>query len=195
MNNNYFTIRHGSNNYKEENEELIYPWPEPSPILLTERGIKEVKDSLKKIKKARIDLIYSSDIPRTKQTAEIISEELGLEVIFDKRLRDTDFGIFAGKHKNDYFSFFADPIERFTRRPPEGESWNDVRERVIGFLKDIDKKYRNKNILLVSHADPIWLLGGMAAGLEDKELLKEREEELYPKTGDFFKIDFKQHEF
>jgi len=36
MNNTYFILRHGVTPYQLKKEKIIYPWPETSPILLTE---------------------------------------------------------------------------------------------------------------------------------------------------------------
>ena len=56
------------------------------PILVTEKGKEEVQEVLNSLKKQNIDLIFSSDFIRTKQTAEMIAEGLGLgkeKIIFD----------------------------------------------------------------------------------------------------------------
>jgi len=65
----------------------------------------------------------------------------------------------------------------------KGESWNDIGKRMLKSLKEIDKKYKNENILIVSHADPLWLLQGIVNGISEKNLLKNRKK-LYPKNGE-----------
>ena len=47
-------------------------WPETKPLPLTEKGKQEVATAAKKLAKEKIDLIISSDILRTKETAQII---------------------------------------------------------------------------------------------------------------------------
>jgi broad specificity phosphatase PhoE len=75
----------------------------------------------KKLKNEKIDLIISSDLLRTKQTAEILGKELGVKVIFDKRLRDIKFGVFEGKTLEEYQSFWKSYEEKFRKSPRGGE--------------------------------------------------------------------------
>jgi len=180
MMNTYYIVRHGETVYQTKKEKIIYPWPEVSPLSLTNRGVKEIKTLAKKLKKAKvdelrssprcadacvIDLIYSSDIFRARQTAEIIAKELGLKVNFDSRLRDINLGIYHGRKKEEFYRDFPRVFPlRFIKRPPGGESWQDVQKRMLNFLKKIDKKQKGKNILIVSHGDPLWLLEGAIKG-------------------------------
>lgn len=182
MNNIYFILRHGQTIYQTEKKNEKYPWPEPAPIFLTKKGEKQVRDATRKIKRVKIDKIYSSDAPRARQTAEIVAKETGANVIFDERLRDTNLGVFGGRSKVEYRKFFLDKRERFAKRPPKGESWNDVAKRAVDFFKEIDKNNQSQNILIVSHGDPLWLLEGVLTGLNEQELLKIREQK---KGGDF----------
>ena len=55
---------------------------------------------------------------------------------------------------------------------PEGENYNNVLNRVYNFLIDIDKKYKGKNILLVSHECPLWVLEAKVNGISLEEVLK-----------------------
>jgi len=180
MRNNYFILRHGQTVYQAEEKGITYPWPEPSPILLTEEGKKGVEKSAKELKKKKIDVIYSSDIPRVRQTAGIVSEEIGKEIIFEPKLRDIDHGIFKGRPQEEYQLFFSEPKEKLYKRPPQGESWNDVKERMLGFLKEIDQKYKNKKILIVSHKGPLWFLEVALKELSDEKVLELKEKGLQP---------------
>ena len=70
------------------------------------------------------------------------------------------------------------------KRPPNGENWNDVKERMLGFLNDTEGKYENKNILIISHGDPLWFLAGIIKGLEiNDKFLSEKHTDLYPDVG------------
>jgi broad specificity phosphatase PhoE len=188
MNNTYFILRHGETPYQLQKEPILYPWPEPEPILLTKKGREQVKAAAEKLKKEKIDLIYCSDISRTRQTAEIVSKELGgVKIICDSRLRERNFGIYRGKPKKDYQRAFPVRKEKFFRPPLGGESWNDVKKRVLQFIADIDKKYKGKNILIVSHGCPLWLLQGGIKGLNEDELL-EQKPNLQLKAGELRKL-------
>lgn len=171
--NHYIILRHGQTIYQTRKKNFCYPHPENPPIKLTEKGVKETKKSAKLLKKAKIDLIFSSDFPRTCQTAEILAKELGLKITFDKRLRDVNIGIYHAKPKKDLWQDFPRYSEkRFFQAQPKGESWLECQKRIVGFLKEIDRKYQGKTILIVSHGDPLWLLEGAVRGLKVKELIR-----------------------
>jgi len=171
MNNTYFLLRHGQTPYQVEKERIIYPWPEPSPILLTKKGEEEVSESAKKLKKEKIDLIFSSDISRTRQTAGIVGQELGIEVVFDIRLRDINLGIYKGRSSEEYWQSFSNQKEVLSKRPSQGESWRDVQKRLMEFLEEIDERYIDKRILIVSHQGTLWFLEGTVKGLNDNDLI------------------------
>ncbi|HXK32067.1 MAG TPA: histidine phosphatase family protein [Candidatus Paceibacterota bacterium] len=174
MNNRYFLLRHGENVYQVEKKRFIYPLKDSRSVKLTKKGKNQVRKSLKEIKKENIDLIYSSDFYRTKETAKIASRELNINKInFDKRLRDINMGVFHGKEREEYSRFFNYKKRKFSKKPPKGESWSDLKKRMRDFLKNIDKKYKKKKILIVSHGDPLWILEGIIKGMNNQELLKE----------------------
>lgn len=186
MRNTYFLLRHGENIHQIKNNGVVYPWPEPSPILLTQRGREEAKKAAKALKKIGIDVIYSSDIPRAKETAEIVAKELSLKVHLDKRLRDVNAGIFHGRKAEEFLKFIS-LKERLTKRPPGGENWNDVAKRMLNFLKEIDEKYKNKKILIVGHKGPLWILEAKVRRLSEEEILEMKKRGLA--TAQFRKLE------
>ena len=180
----YFLLRHGETPYQLKKEKIHYPWPESSPILLTERGKKQIEILAKKLKQEKLDLIFSSDISRAHQTAKIIAQELGLKVNLDLRLRDINYGIYHGRPRKEFCQNFPDEEKRFYKAPKNGESWSDCKKRVSDFIEEIDKKYQGKKILIIAHGDPLWLLEGVIKDKTNKELLKEKIEGKVIKVGE-----------
>lgn len=190
LKNKYFILRHGETIYQTKKKNFLYP-ADTSQIKLTKKGKEQIKTIAQKLKKAKIDLIYSSDTTRTRQTAQILSKELGVKINFDSRLRDVNLGIYQGRIRKEFYQDFPKiSIKRFSKRPFKGENWSDVEKRMINFLKDIDKKYKNKTILIVSHGDPLWLLEGKIKGLEKEELLKQKIEKKTIKVSELRKLNF-----
>ena len=193
--NTYYVLRHGQTPYQKDAElkKRMYPWPENTPIPLTEEGKAQVKKSARELKNKKIDVIYCSDIFRAKQTAGIVMEELGVkEIFYDERLRDINHGVYMGGLKTEFYKKFSPDI-RFDEKPENGETWNDCKKRTINILNEIDKKYQDKNILIISHGDPLWLLVGAMNGLSREELLKQIfVEQKYVQTGQWRQIDFRQ---
>ena len=190
LKNKYFLLRHGQNTHQIKDIKTIYFWPDGDPpYALTELGKSQIQEKSLQLKGKKIDLIFSSDILRTKQTAEIVGQELGLEPKFDQRLRDTNWGVFQGKSMEQAWAFYNHNMEKkFTIGPSQGESWHDVRTRVTDLLKEIEEKYNQKNILIVSHGDPLWLLEDWMNELNQEQSLKRRKNGCPMKVGDLKEI-------
>ena len=147
---------------------------------MIEESVRELEE------KYGIDLIFASPLYRTAQSAEIASKILGIKVKFDNRIKEIDVGIFNGELKKDYQNYFSKPSQKWTKRVPEGESFRDVKKRGLSFIKEIDKKYKDKTILVISHGDIIWIVNGVLKGLTEKEILENEENrEFYPKVADY----------
>jgi isoleucyl-tRNA synthetase len=186
--NEYFILRHGEA-LSNKKDILITKIPEKISSPLTKRGEKEVREAVKKLKNKKIDLIFSSDFERTKQTAEIVAKELGLKVIYDKRLREINVGIFDGKKLKDWEEFFENYKEKFTKKIKGGENYNQVKIRMYRFLEDLERKYQGKKILIVSHQRPLTMLEGAVKGFEIEDFEKFEKKKI--KTGEIRKIEFK----
>lgn len=191
LENKYFILRHGQTTHQIKNPNVAYYWPEDRPpASLTEKGRKQIEKKAKYLKGKKINLIFSSDVLRTRQTAGIVAKKLNLNIQQDKRLRDVNWGIFQGKSAKEAWGFYNHQMEkRFKKAPPGGDSWNDVKKRMVDFIKEIDKKYRKKNILIVSHGDPLWLLDSWAQEIDNKEALKSRKEGCPIKLGDLKELN------
>jgi isoleucyl-tRNA synthetase len=194
-NNNYFFFRHGHSLRQVKN--LASSWPEKAKFPLTKEGKAEVLKQAKKLKKEKISLIFSSDLLRTKETAEIISKETGAKIIFDKRLREVNVGIFNNKDAKLVWQYLSKEKNPYETKIPKGESFLAVRKRVYNFLKATDQKEQNKNILIVSHEFPLSMLEKTLAGFSLKEFVDWRREnrDKLLKTGTWRKIEFKKLPF
>ena len=188
--NNYFIFRHGDSLRQTKNVAMC--WPEKIFCPLTKEGEKEVETSAKKLKNKKIDIIFSSDLLRTKQTAEILSKETGARIIFDKRLREYNVGIFNGKNPRLVWDYLNKKGNIVSAKPPRGESLLGIGKRMSSFLKDLNKKYQNKNILIVSHELPLTILEGILKGWAIEKILEWRKwkKESRIKTGQFREVDF-----
>lgn len=192
LKNRYFFLRHGQNIHQAEHKDIIYIWPDGNPpYCLTEQGKEEAKKAGETLKQDKIDCLFSSDILRCRETAKIVAEIIDYDIekiIYDVRLRDLNWGAFGGKTKEEYWNFYNnDRMKAFDIVIPNGESWNQCKERMISLLNEIEEEFQDKNILIVSHGDPIWLLEGYIKELDNQTLLEKRKE-IFPNTGEIKKI-------
>jgi len=146
------------------------------------------------LKKKKIDFIYCSPLHRTKQTCEIINKEVKKKIVYDDRLKETNFGIFNGKPEPELHRAFKDRMQRFVERPEHGESWLDVKRRVMNFIREINAEHDGKNILIISHGDPLWMLGAATMGLTNRAAL-DQQNDLTPGTGQFRELVVGNHPY
>ena len=92
FNNTYYIIRHGLSTSNVQS--YLSAWPEKKISRLTPEGKQTIKKAAQSFKKIGIDLIFTSDLHRTQQTAQIISKITGAKIIIDKGLRELNPGIF-----------------------------------------------------------------------------------------------------
>ena len=189
--NKYFVLRHSESECFKKEIGVSKPGKDLCP--LTKKGREQTKKAAQELKKEKIDIIFASDVLRTKQTAEIVGKELGIKVKFDKRLREINFGIYDKKPLKEWRGFWQNRSNKLTKKPPlGGENYTNAKKRMYRCLQDIDKKYKDKKILIVSHSGPILMLASAVKGLSNEEILKllKKEGALFP-VGKWHKIDFR----
>ena len=153
--NNYFVMRHGGT---EGNLKELVSYKDQENDNLTREGEAQVRQSAEKLKDSKIDLIIYSPFVRTTETASIVREVLGLDkdqMISDQRLIEVAPGEFDGKNWNEYHEHLYNMEHGwFERKIPGGESLQDVTERTGAVLYDLEAKYSDKNILIITHGGP-----------------------------------------
>ncbi|MBI2120271.1 MAG: class I tRNA ligase family protein [Parcubacteria group bacterium] len=179
--NSYFVMRHGE---AESNATNIVSTRVETPTHLTEKGRGEARAAAEGLKDKKIDFIFASDFVRTKETAEIVAEITGIskeKIIFDARLREVNTGDFDGRNINEYRSYFSSYGERYTKRPPNGETLLEVKHRVMDFLKETNEKYSGKTILIVTHENPafMFLSGSLGLNVDESMKMRDKKEEYF----------------
>jgi probable phosphoglycerate mutase len=111
--------------------------------------------------------VVVSPYRRARQTAEIALTAAGLQDLpttVDERLRDRDQGVLDRLTATGIRERFPEEAERrryvgkFWYRPPGGESWADVAQRVRAALVDLRLDHCGERVLLVAHDVPILLV-------------------------------------
>jgi isoleucyl-tRNA synthetase len=157
--NKYFVMRHGGT---EANIKDSISFKEQSGDKLTATGREQVAQNAIKISNEKIDLIITSPFTRTRETAEIIKEKLGLkqnQIIFDAHLSEINVGNFDGKNWDEYHKHLVGTGKGwFGHKVANGESLLEVSHRTGEVIYELENKYKDKNILIVTHGGPAWLL-------------------------------------
>ena len=161
-------LRHGESEWNLENR--FTGWKN---INLSEKGILEAKEAGKRIKdsKINIDKVYSSELKRANDTAEISMKEAQYQHLFKDNkllmiknvaLNERDYGNLTGLNKKETAEKFGKEQVQIWRRsfdvnPPGGESLKDVLLRVKPYYEEVIKNdlEKNTNILLSAHGNSL----------------------------------------
>ena len=132
---------------------------------LSERGVGEASSLKPKIQDQDFDLVVCSDLKRAMQSASIVFGDAN--IIYDKRLRECNYGDFNGKHKS--FVVYEDHIDvPFTN----GESLKDVEYRIKDLCKDLLEKYDGMKIAFMAHRAPQLVLETITKNITWEEAIE-----------------------
>lgn len=157
-----YLVRHGET---EWNVKRLIQGHGDSP--LTKLGIKQASNTAEKLKNVHFDQVFSSDLSRARDTAEIIAQERNLAIKMTEFLREKAFGDYEGREYDIFRTELKEYSENFAQLTSR-EKWNfkyptietdaEVIERLIRFLREVALAYHGRNVLVVSHAGIIGLL-------------------------------------
>lgn len=110
-----------------------------------------------------LQALYTSDLRRATQTADIIGEVCGLTPKKDHRLRERAVGRWQGMTRLEVETWFPDQYHQYEAdkmnyRIPDGESLADVQARVVQAFEEIVAEDAAETIAIVSHTVTIRVL-------------------------------------
>ena len=136
-----YIVRHGQTDYNLEGR-----YAGRIDVELNEKGIEQANIIKEELKNIHFDIVFSSPLKRALTTASIITNN---EIIVDNRIIERSNGKLEGKLKteiNDDIDFNDPNLTKYNI-----ENINDFRNRIYNFFDEITK-YKDKNILVVTHA-------------------------------------------
>lgn len=136
-------------------------------IPLNATGRKQARELAKKMRAAKFDAVYCSDLSRCTGTARIVFKNTSL--IRHPGLREMDFGIFEGKSRamiqKRYPELYTDWLENFGKiTPPSGESFAAFRRRVRRAFNGIISANRGKTCAVVTHGGVVMAFLSIVTG-------------------------------
>lgn len=157
-------VRHAESekNVQRINSHSVDKWP------LTEKGRREATELSNKITSG-VDVIISSPILRARETAEILNESRGLEIVFNNDISEYQYGEWNDIPKDELiennesyqdYKKITDLDEKFAHKlGKSGESRAEIVQRAQHFIDHIKTEYAGKTIMVVSH-------GGINAAIQ-----------------------------
>ena len=152
----FTVIRHG-----QTAENILHILQGQSNTHLDDLGRKQAACAAERLKNTTFDLLICSDLDRTRETAAILLQKTRAgEIIYTPALREWNLGELEGlpvsRAREMYPPVFRGPETTGSSiRIRNGESRQDLFERITGFLEETAEKYAGKKILLVTHAGPL----------------------------------------
>ena len=130
---------------------------------LSELGKHQAQITAKILAREKMSVIYSSDLPRAVQTAEPLSNLLGIEINKTSAFRERDVGVLEGltfaeakeHHPKDYYALIKRQVNRTIT---DGESYRDLLKRATATLNEILRTHRGQKIAVFSHTGTICFL-------------------------------------
>ena len=129
---------------------------------------------------ARPTVVWTSPYVRARQTADIALKAAGLDLprVVDERLREREFGAWDGLTRRGITAKFPEESERrtqlgkFYHRPPGGESWTDVLQRLRAALDDVRTDAQGERVMLVAHQVVVLLTRYVLEGMDEQSVLE-----------------------
>lgn len=155
-----FLVRHGEVAGNSGERLFFSGWQD---VPLTPRGEQQAQAVSRRLASEKIDVIYSSDLQRARRTAEEIALLHGLPVHCDAGWRESNFGQWGGLSEVELLADWpelwqqrqADPVNV---RPPDGESLQDLMNRVQPAWQKIVGAHEHDNVVIVAHQGTVRML-------------------------------------
>lgn len=114
-----------------------------------------------------IACVFTSDLRRAVETAEIAFDGSVTEIRRDERLRECNYGELNGAPVDR-----LDPRRRFVDVPyPGGESYRDCVERMRAFLDEVVLEFDGRRVLVIAHSAQRWALRHLLEGVPLEKLV------------------------
>ncbi len=119
-------------------------------VELSSLGVQQSRDLTEQTKHLQFDVVFCSDLKRSVDSATLTWADT-YPIVQDRRLRECNYGTLNGHPSEE-----VEPIQEqsITVPMPEGESYEDVKNRIAAFLQEVKENYDGKHIAIVGHKAP-----------------------------------------
>lgn len=161
LKNRYWAMRHGQS--KANLQHIVISHPENGThedYALSELGREQARTAAANAPLTQETIIYCSDFSRARETAHIVQHVLDIpEIHITQKLRERHFGDWEkSDQSNVYHKVWDSDHANADHVENNVEAVNMVLDRATSLIIDLEKKYQDKDILLVSHGDTLQIL-------------------------------------
>ncbi|MGC4112128.1 MAG: histidine phosphatase family protein [Nocardioides sp.] len=133
---------------------------------LTALGRAQARELGERLRPEKVAAVFSSELSRAVQTAEIAAGVLGLPVTVRERIHEFPAGDFLGQpYDPEYFGAMVTSWRAgdLSLGVPGGETGRETADRVLAVLDEIADRFRGETVLVVTHGGVIVSLWGAIA--------------------------------
>ena len=158
-------IRHGETVWNSEGR-----YQGQTDVALNAAGHEQAEGVARALAGERIDAVYSSDLLRAMQTAQVLATQTGLPLRLAEDLRDHHFGAFQGLLAAEIDARWPDDHRRWLRREPDfgpagGETRREFSDRCVGAVLRQAREHPGQTLAIVCHGGVLDCLYRAAHGL------------------------------
>jgi len=144
---------------------------------LSDSGRAQAKQVGRALKDESLSIICTSPRARAWQTAAAIAEYHQCPVQMDERLREIDFGDLEGQRYEDIARLYPSLYRQWMEHPttvqfPNGECFDDVRQRVLTATNGLLQRHRGETIAIVAHGGVNRIVLAEALGMPGENLFR-----------------------
>ena len=146
-------VRHGETDW---NRERRFQGHADEP--LNEAGREQARELAEALAGEKIDAVYTSDLVRARETAEILAARLEAEAVPLRELREIDVGSWQGLSWPEIEERHPEGVERWKRDGhgwDGGESYEELGVRIVAVLRDIAARHPGQRVLVVGHGGTV----------------------------------------
>jgi broad specificity phosphatase PhoE len=167
-----FLVRHGELTTSKE-----WRFVGHTDVEMNDAGVMQIKRIAEKLKGVDIEVLMSSDLKRARKSAEIIGEVIGQRNSVYSSFREINLGHWEGMTREEIVDKFKEEFEKRSLdisnfRVEKGESFIDLKNRVIPFLTATLDKHKGKNLLLAAHGGVNRVIICHALGLDIENIVR-----------------------
>ena len=151
-------LRHGETAWNVEGR---YQGHLDSP--LTAPGVAQSKAVARRLRALQFSALYSSDLGRARQTADLVGAATGHAIQLESGLRERHLGLFQGILKEEVPSRFPREFDDFRRAGPdyvipEGESARQRYQLITACLEQLASRHAGETVVVVAHGGTLSVL-------------------------------------
>ncbi len=140
-------------------------------IALNTHGRWQARQLAQALRDEPIAACYASDLSRARETAQVVADRHGHEVMIHVGLRERGFGAFEGQTWTELQAAHPAETDAWRKRephfaPPGGETLLQLQARVIATVNELAARHPGEQVLMVAHGGVLDMLYRLATRLD-----------------------------